>query len=306
MLAPEPRLLGYAASLASLGSGFIAVGAPRHDGKTGVVDIAHSSRLRTSAGRLFGENPGCLFGSAVAALVQWPRRAVVAVGEPCPEEPTGKVFIVELELRAGGTVVAEKNRVVLQPVAAGGGFGCSLAALGEDRLAVGLCAGQQVLIFRLNASHAATSATPPLQPVSRPYSFGASLAFVRLGGGVQALAVGGRRLSFGEGTVWLFALNSSDAVVSTAAVDMNSEPPAPPPRPCSAVHTPPPPSITPAHRLRPRTSEGRDRASEPARSPSRGLLLGVEAARLMPPQSSGRSPHFGSSLAAMLDANYDG
>ena len=181
MLAPEPRLLGYAASLASLGSGFIAVGAPRHDGKTGVVDIAHSSRLRTSAGRLFGENPGCLFGSAVAALVQWPRRAVVAVGEPCPEEPTGRVFIVELELRAGGTVVAEKNRVVLQPVAAGGGFGCSLAALGEDRLAVGLCAGQQVLIFRLNASHAATFATPPLQPVSRPYSFGASLAFVTVG-----------------------------------------------------------------------------------------------------------------------------
>ena len=110
MLAPEPRLLGYAASLASLGSGFIAVGAPRHNGKTGVVDIAHSSRLRTSAGRLFGENPGCLFGSAVAALVQWPRRAVVAVGEPCPEEPTGRVSIVELELRAGGTVVAEKNR----------------------------------------------------------------------------------------------------------------------------------------------------------------------------------------------------
>ena len=95
MLSADPRLLGYAASLASLGSGFIAVGAPRHDGKTGVVDIAHSSRLRTSAGRLFGENPGCLFGSAVAALVQWPRRAVVAVGEPCPEEPTGRVFIVE-------------------------------------------------------------------------------------------------------------------------------------------------------------------------------------------------------------------
>ena len=305
MLAPEPRLLGYAASLASLGSGFIAVGAPRHDRNTGVVDIAHSSRLRTSAGRLHGEKSGRLFGAAVAALVQWPRRAVVAVGEPCPEEQTGRVFIVELELRAGGTVVAEKNRVVLQPETAGGGFGCSLAALGEDRLAVGLCAERQVLIFRLNASHAATSATPPLQPVSRPHSFGASLASVRLGGGVPALAVGGRRLSFGEGTVWLFALNSSDAVVSTAAVDMNSSRPrhrlAPAP-PSTRRHHPP-------SRQRTASALGPGRgATVPRRllGALLGALLGVEAAGPVPPQSSGRSPRFGSSLAAMLDANYDG